>query len=273
MATAVRGPVEDQRRDRLTGTPRAHALDRWIYVLTAALFIVIVLAGFIPDSMMKIAMVEAGARPPFPLVLHAHALLMGAFLLFLLSQTVLVATGREAVHRRVGPIGGLLAAVLVVVGIILVPTMYRQVWDAIPGAPLDAQAQLRALNLKMDNILLLQLRIAVLFPLFLAIGLRTRARDSGLHKRMMIIATAMPLPAAFDRIAWLPQTFPANPLSTDLYPLLALAPLFVWDVIRNQRVHKAYWLFLAIYVPACILVHLPFDTPWWHATAHRIMGA
>ena len=50
------------QQDRLSGTPRAHALDRWIYVITAIFFIAIVLAGFIPDSLMKIEMVRAGAR-------------------------------------------------------------------------------------------------------------------------------------------------------------------------------------------------------------------
>ncbi len=272
MATAKGTPRPDTRPDLLSGTPRAHALDRWIYVVTAMFFILITLTGFIPDSMMKIAMVKAGQRPPFPLILHLHALLMGSFLLFLLAQTWLVATGRVALHRRIGPIGGLLAITLVVVGFALAPTMYRQVWDGLQTAPPAAQGPLRELNLRLDNILLLQLRVGVLFPLFLFLGLRARNRDSGFHKRMMMIAPAMALPAAFDRISWLPQTFPANPLSTDLYPLLALAPLFLWDVIRNRRVHEAYWLFLAVYVPACVLVHLPFDTPWWHETARWLMG-
>jgi hypothetical protein len=58
------------RSDALSGTPRAHALDRWIFVFMAAWFIAIVLTGFIPDSLEKIAAVKAGERPPFPLVLH-----------------------------------------------------------------------------------------------------------------------------------------------------------------------------------------------------------
>lgn len=270
LSTSVAG--ERAHRDYLTGTPRAHGLDRWIFVISAALFIVIVLTGFIPDSMMKVAMVKAGLRPPFPLILHLHAVAMGSFLLYLLSQTYWVATGRTALHQRMGAFGGVLAALLVVIGLILAPTMYHQVWDSIATAPPEAQAKLRDLNHLQDNILLLQLRIAVLFPLFLWLGLRARATDSGFHKRMMIIATAMPLPAAFDRITWIPHTFPANPLSTDLYPLLALAPLFVWDVIRNRRVHRAYGWFLAAYIPACVLVHVAFDTPWWHETARRMMG-
>ena len=77
-----------RRDDLLSGTPRAHAIDRWIFVAMAAWFIAIVLAGFIPDSLMKIEMVRTGQRPPFPLVLHMHAVLMGSFLLLLLAPSV-----------------------------------------------------------------------------------------------------------------------------------------------------------------------------------------
>jgi hypothetical protein len=89
-------------QDALSGTTRAHAIDRWIYVFSAALFIAIILIGFIPDSLEKIAAVQAGQRPPFPLVLHLHAVLMASFMLLLLTQTVLVATGRSELHKKVG---------------------------------------------------------------------------------------------------------------------------------------------------------------------------
>jgi hypothetical protein len=71
MATLAGRLVPTERRpDLLSGTPRAHALDRWIFVFTAAWFIVIVLAGFVPDSIMKIGLVEAGKRPSLPLIMH-----------------------------------------------------------------------------------------------------------------------------------------------------------------------------------------------------------
>src|SRR5207253_10495607 len=62
---AESGAVSRTRPDLLSGTPRAHAIDRWIYVSTAASFIAIVLAGFIPRSLSKIAAMQAGQRPPF----------------------------------------------------------------------------------------------------------------------------------------------------------------------------------------------------------------
>jgi hypothetical protein len=91
----------------------------------AALFVVIVLMGFIPDSLAKTAAVSSGRRPPFPLIMHIHAILMGAFLLLLLAQTVLVATDRRGLHRRLGLAAMVLAPALVIAGLVLAPTNYH----------------------------------------------------------------------------------------------------------------------------------------------------
>lgn len=260
------------RTDALSGTPRAHAIDRWIYVFTAASFVAITLVGFIPDSMMKVGMVRAGARPPFPIVMHMHAVLMGSFLLLLLAQTWLMATGRKAYHMQLGVAGFVLAPALVIVGAILAPTMYYQTWNALQVASPAQRADLQEVLAFKENILLLQMRIGILFPLLLTIGLRARGANAGLHKRMMILAPAMALPAAIDRMSWLPTTLPASPVSTDLYVVLAISPMLVWDVVRNRSLHQAYWIWLAVYVPIAVVVNTVWDTPWWHATARQIMG-
>lgn len=273
MAT-IAGTIGDTERrgDILSGTPRAHAIDRWIYVFTAASFVAIVLAGFIPSSLEKVAAVRAGLRPPFPLILHLHAILMGSFLLLLLAQTTLVATGRCDLHRRLGLLSLVIAPALVVVGFILVPTTYQGVWNAASTAPPEAREQLQQLILRLDNIMLLQLRIGILFPLFLIIALRARGSDAGLHKRMMILATAMALPAGIDRIPWLPTTLPASPLGPDLYTLLAVSPMFIWDVMRNRGVHRAYWIWIGVSLPFAVAVHGLWNSEWWHAAARQLMG-
>lgn len=273
MAT-VAAPLYEKRRapDALSGTPRAHAIDRWIFVFMAAWFILIVLTGFIPDSIAKVAAVQAGQRPPFPIVLHMHAVLMGSFLLLLLTQSVLMATGRCELHMRVGIAAFIIAPALVAVGLILVPTIYHSVWNFAQTAPPDVKEAMQQRLLALDNIMLLQLRIGILFPLFLFIGLRARGANAGLHKRMMFLAPAMALPAAIDRMEWLPTTLPASPVATDLYILAALSPLFIWDLVRNRRVHEAYWIWLAINLPVALVVYSLWDTPGWHATAHQIMG-
>ena len=272
MATIAETPGFSEQRDILSGTPRAHAVDRWIFVFMAVWFIAITLTGFIPDSLMKVEMVKAGLRPPFPIVLHMHAVVMGGFLLVLLAQTWLMATGRRAYHMQLGLLGFGLAALLVLVGFFLVPTMYAQVWNGAHFGPPEVREILQKQLPVVDDIALLQYRIGILFPLFLAIAFRARGRNAGMHKRMIFLATAMATPAAFDRITWLPTTMPASPVAPDLYVLLAVAPMFLWDVIRNRSVHQAYVIWLAVNIPFAIAVHSLWDTPWWHQMAPRIMG-
>ena len=273
MAT-VAGPIvlKERKPDLLSGTPRAHAIDRWIFVFMAAWYIAIVLLGFIPDAIGMVAAAKAGLRPPLPVILHVHAVVMGSFLLLLLTQSVLMATGRCELHKRVGIAAFVLVPVLVVVGLMLAPTIYREFWSMAQTAPPDLRANLQRRLIMLNDILLMQIRIGILFPLFMGIGLAARGRNAGLHKRMIFLATAMPMPAAIDRMHWLPNTIPSSAVGTDLYILAAVSPLFVWDVVRNRRVHEAYWIWLGISLPFCLIVYSLWNTPWWFAMAPRIMG-
>jgi hypothetical protein len=273
MAT-VAGPFsfKERRPDLLSGTPRAHAIDRWIFVFMAAWYIALVLIGFVPDAIGMVAAANAGLRPPLPVILHVHAVAMGSFLLLLLAQSVLMATGRCELHKRVGIAAFALVPVLVVVGLLLAPTIYREFWNMAQTAPPDLKAKLQFRLTMLNDILLMQIRIGILFPLLMGIALAARGRNAGLHKRMIFLATAMPMPAAIDRMHWLPNTIPASAIGTDLYILAAVSPLFVWDVVRNRRVHEAYWIWLGISLPFTVAVYSLWNTPWWFATAPKLMG-
>ena len=253
--------------------PLALAIDRWIWVFMAAFFIAITLAGFIPDAIMKVGMVRAGARPPFPPILHVHAVLMGAFLLVLLAQTWLMATGRRDRHMLLGRAAFLLVPAIVVVGFILVPTIYQQVWHGAQAAPPPVQEKLRQTLQFLDNIALLQTTAGILFPVCVWLALRARRTDPGFHKRMMFLAVAVPLMAAVDRITWLPTTTPTSPLSVELYVLLVVSPIFLWDVIRHRTVDRVYLVWLALYLPFAIATYVLWDTPVWHALASRMLGS
>ncbi|HSQ99790.1 MAG TPA: hypothetical protein VLM36_07730, partial [Sphingomicrobium sp.] len=75
-----------------------------------------------------------------------------------------------------------------------------------------------------------------------------------------------------DRMTWLPTTLPASAVASDMYILAALSPMFVWDVIRNKRVHEAYLVWIAICLPVTLVLYSLWDTPWWHGTARLIMA-
>src|SRR6185437_3520901 len=97
-----------------------------------------------------------------------------------------------------------------------------------------------------------------------------RKLDAGLHKRMMLLASAIPLGAGIDRMTWLPTT--ATSVGTDLYILAALSPMVLWDVVRNRRVHRAYLLWFAGYLRASVLVWSLWDMPWWHSVARALLA-
>lgn len=273
MATLLNADSRDVATiDYLSGTPRAHTIDRWIYVVMAGWFLAITLVGFVPDSVEKIAMVGTGMRPPFPVMLHVHAVVMGSFLLLLFAQTWLTATGHVKQHMRLGIAAFVLVPLLVGVGVALSPIMYHDLLHAQAAAAPDMKARMAAMVDTRENVTLNQLRIGILFPLFIAVGLAARRRDAGMHKRMMILATAVALPPAINRMTWLPTTMPASPLSSDLFMLAAVTPMFVWDVIRNGSIHRAYWLWLGGVVPVALAVYVAWDQPWWHTAAKAMMG-
>jgi hypothetical protein len=222
--------------------------------------------------MMKMAALSDGLRPPFPMILHVHAVLMGSFLVLLLIQTWLAAIGRIGGHMQLGVATGLLVPVLAIVGFLLAPTMYQETVHAAQAAGPQAREKLEALVLRKENIMLNQVRVGILFPLFIAIGFLARRKDPGLHKRMMILATASALGPVFARITWLPSTFPASPISHEAYMLGVIAPMFLWDVYRNGFVHKAYMIWAAISLPVIIVVNMLWDRPWWHETARSILS-
>lgn len=211
---------------------------------------------------------RAGVRPPFPLILHVHAVLMASLLLLLLAQTILMATGRRERHQWLGRAMMVLAPAIFVVWLILVPTIYHQWWYA-AHAP-GASEPVRKFALALNDILLGQIRVAVLFPLFIFIALRARRTDPGLHKRMMILAIATLLAPALNRMWWLPKPFP-GPITTDFYVLLAVLPMFVWDLIRTHTIPRAYLIWISCFAVAAVPVYALTGSAWWAATARHLM--
>jgi uncharacterized membrane protein YozB (DUF420 family) len=252
--------------------PSSRRAHRWFFAGAALFLVVTVLLGFVPTSIERVAAVQAGLRPPIGFTLHAHALTMGAWLLLLLAQATLAASGRIELHRRLG-VAAFVLAPLVVVAMTL---QMRAGWvdlAALPPGVLDAET-LATTKAFVANLLPEQLRAISLFALFVGWALAVRRSDPETHKRMMILATFMPLGAAIDRIAtrWLPTTFPETYGVEHGYFLLWLAPLLIYDWLKLGRVHRAYVLGLAILAPFMLATHLLWDTPFWQALAPRLMG-
>jgi hypothetical protein len=135
----------------------------------------------------------------------------------------------------------------VVAGLILVPTIYRAAWHASQVTSPETQPAVQTGLEILSDIARFQIREGVFVPLFVVLALLSRRTDPASHKRWMILATAMMLPAATDRISMLPTTWPSLPLSTDLYVLLLIAPMFAWDLFRLGHIHRAEFALVAGY--------------------------
>lgn len=246
----------------------ARAIDRWIYVFMVGWFTVIVLVGFIPDALATDTAIRAGRAQPYTSIMPFHASLMVAWLVLLLSQTVLMATGRGARHQQLGRIAFVLVPAMVVTMLVAIAASYRAGWHFAQSASPDVrEAQLNFLN-HSSGALLGPLEGALLFPIFIFIGLRARRNDPNLHKRMMILATSAVLPAALVRMPWLP-TFP---FAFSIYLIVSLLPMFLWDIIRTKSIPKAYIVWVAIWGPAEIADFALSGQPWLDAAIPHLIG-
>lgn len=251
----------------------AQFTGRWFFVGVATLFILMALAGFVPTSIAKLGAVHAGQRPPLPPVLHVHAAMMGAWLLLLLGQAVLATTGRRVWHRRLGYAGAVLLPAIIVTGVLLLIATWQMVWGPAAAAAMPP-AVLAETKTFLGNILSVQIRALVTFTGFIAWALLLRRSDPEGHKRLMFLATAIPLVAGLDRfttaLGW--TTLPASPLSQDICLLVAALPLLAHDLIRQGRLHRVAVAWLAINLPFAIATNLLWGSSWWLATAPRLMG-
>lgn len=241
------------------GLPRADSTtaDRRFYFFQTALIFAVAIVGFTPSS----AGILAGAIPTPPLIVHLHAAAMLSWLLLLVAQAGLVTAGRRDLHMRLGMASVALAPALVILGTAVTIIRY---YDLIEFGLPDLAV----------NILFVQIRFIVMFPVFVIWAFATRVRDPETHKRAMILAILVPIGAALARMSFIPGNDPTVTYDiASILELALLAPALIYDVVRHGRLHRAYWIGLALTLPWLIGAHFIWHSPAWHSVAVALMGA
>jgi hypothetical protein len=230
-----------------------HLNDRSFFLFMAVLMLATAVVGFGPNSVAIIA----GTREMPPLLTHIHAALMVSWLSLLVIQTSLNAGGKVHVHRRLGQIAIALIPGLLVVMVLISFIGFVGDGEFPPGR---------------YNVLLLQIRAIVLFPLFALWAFAARRYDFGFHKRLMIIATIVPLDAAIARTEWLPGmgAFFSDFELMSAYQLLLIMLIVVYDFWRNGRVHGATLVGVSVFGASTIGVNLLWGSEWWFAVGAGI---
>lgn len=253
----------------------ARVADRWIWASMVALFFVLVLAGFIPDSIWQMQAIQANQRPPFAWFLYIHAAVMGTWMLLLLAQALLIATGRRRWHMSLGVSSVVLAPLVFAMMVVMAGSTLAQI-GALPG-----DVPLSDISFAVAFVLTVQGRAIVLFFIFFVWAFRTRRTRPEIHKRMMLLATWVTIDAAIARIPGSGELGTALGLkaigltSRDDIPhfwmLFALVPALSYDVIRRGRIHYAWLVGLAMFLSFAAVAHYLESGPtWWQ---HFVAGA
>lgn len=194
--------------------------ERLFYTGMAIAFLFIVFAGFARTYYLR----PYFGTPQLTPLLHLHGLVFTSWLVFLLAQTVLVATKRTAVHRRLGWAGAALAVLMILVGSTTAVVRAKLV-EVPPGSP----SPLAFLTIPLGDMLV--------FALLVGAALYYRRRLD-VHKRLMLLATIAILPAA---VARLPFDFiqQVGPLAFFGLPDLFVLVLLLYDLLTRGRPHRA----------------------------------
>jgi hypothetical protein len=225
--------------------------DRLFYSGMALAAAVVVFVGFSPSYYQR-----PSVQAPLPTYLHVHGFLFTTWIALFVAQTVLVASRRTSIHRRLGWAMAALAVVMVVVGTTAgIWSMQRQV-EA--GFAQEAQAFLTTPLFSM-----------VAFAAFVAAAIQLR-RDSQTHKRLMLLATISILDAA---VARLPFEF-LRSSSWNYLPTtdVLLAGAILYDVATRRTVHPVYvWGGLLLVLEQALRIPVGSSAAW-QSIARAIIG-
>lgn len=216
--------------------------DHSLYTWASLAALVVVFAGFSRTFFLK-SIYQTPELTALPIL---HGVVMTLWFVLFLVQVRLVATGRTALHRRLGILGGLLAVVVVVVGVSLGISAAKLGHS--PGPP-----PLIFLGVPLFDMLV--------FVILAATGLHFRTQAET-HKRLMLLASMAMLTAAIARIpiAFIHEGGLLMYFGlTNLLILLCVA----YDSIRHRRLHPAFAWGAALVLASVPLRMWAMGTPTW----------
>ena len=221
-----------------------HAARTWsrrFYLAITLVLIAMVVKGFWPSYFGPML---GGPSTPRAWVMHLHGAIFTGWMLLLLLQVGLAATGRLAAHRKVGTFGIAYGVALWLVGCVV--TIAAPVMHVRAGAwPLDRAA----------GFVILPLVDMVLWAGFFGGAIAYRARPE-IHKRLMIAATVS---LAFAAVARMQIKAPALFYLVWVSPILAGMAFDQWS---RKRVHAVYWISLAAMSVAFVRIFFMESEPW-----------
>jgi hypothetical protein len=230
----------------ITSVNKRH--ERFFYSAMAVAILLTVVAGFSRTFYLRPLF---HPEPLMPLLI-AHGIIFSSWLALFITQTTLVAAKRTRTHMRLGIAGGVIAALMIVIG-----TLTAIVRAKTAAIPPGFSSPLIFLTIPLGDMLVFAILISGAFYF------RLRA---DIHKRLMLLATIGILPAA---VARLPLDFilQAGPVGFFGIADLFIIPVLIWDLATRGRPHRATVLAAALIVISQPLRIVIGNTHGWIAFA------
>jgi hypothetical protein len=238
MATFVARPVTTKKR-----------ADDIYFITMSVVMLAIVVVGFGPTYFYRGAVL---APLPSPLV-HIHGAAFTSWIVLFIVQNLLISSRNVRLHRKLGYAGAVLAACMVVLGVLVDTAAIRR--GGVP--PIFTAPQFILIN---------DLGVA-LFGSLVAAAVWQR-RNGPVHKRLMLIATIGIMPPAITRYAILVH----QPLIAPAVLYTLLLSVIVFDMATRKKPYAVTILASLATIAVFPLSKALSYTPFMQHLASRIQG-
>jgi len=156
-------------------------------------------------------------------LLILHGMIFSSWLALFVTQTTLVATKRTRIHMKLGIAGGVIAALMIIIG------SFTAIVRAKGPSPLPDVNPLSFLTIPLGDMLVFGILVSAAFYF---------RRKLDTHKRLMLLSSIALLPAGVAR--W-PIGFIETGGPLVFYGLadLFIVPCLVFDIVTRGRPHRA----------------------------------
>jgi len=232
-------------------TRRSYEHD--FFVAVGIVTALVILIGFSRTYFLK----EFFHTPPLLPIIHLHAALFTSWIVLFITQAWLVSSQRTRVHMRLGIAGFILAAAMIVVGT-TAAIMVARLGHVRPGGP----PPLFFLVVPIFDMLV--------FAALIVAGYVMRRRPD-YHKRIMVVATASLMTAAFGRMILMVQGS-GNVKLAFAFTALLIFIVSIADALVHRRLHPAFAWSGAIVLFSIPLRFAVAGTDAWTSFARWVTG-
>ena len=231
--------------------PRIRRSSRKLFLSAALLVAISVFVGFSRTYYLH----RWFHKPNLTLFLHVHAAAMTLWIALFLIQTLLIQADQTALHRKLGVLGIVSAALVPIFGVSATVIAARR----------EVLAHAQDVSIVIV-VLALELTQMLTFAGFAAGGFLLRKRVD-VHKRLMLLATLSMLPNAIVRIVHLPSF--VIPLT--IWSLL-IALVVLLDRLAQRKLHPVFSRWPLIQIVLLWLAFFVGTSEAWQHFAVRVVG-